>query len=236
MFRALLASVCVFSLAGCRATVVVDIETDDDGAGAVVASVDLDAEALGILGGADTVVHGDLDGSRWTVEETPLDGGGHRWVARRPFTDEEDLRAALVELAGPDTFGDVVSVVDHGFARTDSELSVEATITGDPAQFSDAALTETLGGLSVGYTPEELEFIGAAQPGSATLTLRVRAPGGAPDEVTFDPASGEPRTARATSIGTGRDIRALVVLGAGLALLVAAVLLGLTAALGRRRT
>lgn len=227
---------CSVWLLGCRATLTVDIETHDDGAGEVVASVDLDAEALRIIGGEATVVTDDLEGTRWTIEESSLDGGGHRWVARRSFSDADDLRAALGELAGPGVFGDVTSEVDHSFARTDSEVSVQATVTGDPAQFSDEALTDTLGGLAVGYTPEELEFIGAAQPGSAEMTLRVRAPGAAPDEVTFDLTSREPQTARATSVGTDRDLRALAAGAVGVVLLFIGSVLTVVVLVSRRRT
>lgn len=218
----------VLSLAGCRTAVDVSIESDDTAGGEIAVAVELDAEAVEVLGGPSVLELDDLNGTSWVVGELgPTDDGGYRVEALRTFTDERDLQAGFDELAGPGVFGDVVSVVDNGFARTDAELSVDASVTGDLAQFSDDALTETLDGLPLGYTAEELAFIGAGEPDSATMTLRVEAPGGEPDEAMFELDSGEAQSVTLTSTGSDRDDVALL-LGAGGAVLavLGVVLLG----------
>lgn len=232
-------ALCAFAsmVLGCRSTVDVSIESDDTGGGSVTVTVELDSEAVDLLGGVDVLQYDDLEGTSWVVsdpEETSE--GGYRITAERGFVDAGDLQAALEELAGPGVFSDVVSVVEHGFARTDAELSLDASVSGDPAQFSDEALTETLGGLPLGYTPEELAFIGATEPGAATMTIRVKAPGGEPDEVTLDLVSGKPQTATAASSGRHRNGGVLVLGGAGVLLASIGLLLLLTGLLRRWRT
>ncbi|MCZ7627881.1 MAG: hypothetical protein M5U19_01730 [Microthrixaceae bacterium] len=156
MLRVRVVALCLgmLSAVGCRTTVQVSIESDETAGGEIEVAVELDAEALEALGGSEAIETDDLDGTTWVMGRAgPTDGGGFRLEARRAFVGAQDLQAGLDELTGPGVFSDVVSVADHGFARTDSELSVAASVTGDLTQFSDGALTETLGGLPLGYTP-----------------------------------------------------------------------------------
>lgn len=237
MVRAVVLCLGVLSAVGCRTTVQVSIDSDDTAGGEIGVVVELDAEAVEALGGPGVIETDDLDGTTWIVGRTgSTHDGGYRLEARRAFVDAQDLQAGLDELTGPGVFSDVVSVVDHGFASTDSELSVAASVTGDPAQFSDEALTSTLGGLPLGYTPEELAFIGATDPGAATMTLRVQAPGGEPDDVTLDLSSGEAQSASVTSTGGDRDVGVLLLAAVGAVLTVlGSVLLGVALIRRRRR-
>ena len=233
--RVFLCCVAVLLLVGCRTTVEVDIRSDATAGGEIHVVVRLDAEAVEALGGSDVIKVDDLVRTNWVVSAGPTGDGGYRLEAHRTFVDARDLQAGLDELTGPGVFSDVSSVVEHGFARTDSELSVAASFTGDLAQFSDDALTETLGGLPLGYTPEELADIGATEPGAATLRLRVQAPGGKPDEATLELSSGEPQSVSVTSTGSERD-DAVVLLGAGgAALVLVGVVLSAVVLVRRRR-
>lgn len=226
----------VLSLTGCRTVVDVSIESDDTAGGRIGIAVELDAEAVEVLGGPDALELDDLEGTGWILSGSgPTEDGGFWVEAQRAFTDARDLQVGLDELAGPDIFDDVVSVVDNGFASTSAELSVGVSVTGDLEQFSDDALTDTLGGLPLGYTSEELAFIGAGEPGAATMTLRVEVPGGDPDEVTLELNSGEAQSATVTSTGGDRDEVALLMgIGGSVLAVLGMVLLGVV--MKRRRS
>lgn len=224
-------------LAACRTTVEVDVAQDDSGGGTVTAAVELDREALEAAGGAEVLRLDDLEGTSWRVDEgAGATDGGWRVEATRPFTDAADLQAALDELAGPGTFTDVTSEVSRSFAMTEHDLSMEVAVTGELAQFSDEALTETLGGLPVGYTPDELALLGADQPGAATMVVTVSVPGGEPDRVEFDLASGDPQEGVLSSSSEERDSSVYVLAALGALAVVAGLALGSFAIVRRRRS
>lgn len=222
-------------LVACRTTVEVRVEQDDSGGGTVVAAVELDREALEAVGGAEVIRLDDLSGTSWQVAEgAPAADGGWRIEASRGFTDAADLQAALDELTGPGTFSDVTSEVSRGFAVTEHELSMAVAVTGDFAQFSDEALTETLGGLPVGYTPDELALLGADQPGAATMVVTVSVPGGEADRAEFDLGSGVAQQDTIGSSSEDRDRSVYVLAALGAVCVVAGLVLG-AVALARRR-
>lgn len=226
----------VVALCGaCRTLVEVEVIQQATGGGTVRVQVDLDAGAAEAVGGAEAFVVDDLQGTRWSVAEpTEAGDGGLQLVATAGFSGAAELQEVLDELAGAGVFSGVVSTVRHEFARSEAELSVDVSVTGELSQFSDDALTEVLGGLPLGYTAEELAFMGAEEPGAADMTVRVEAVGGDPDEVTLGLNSGEPRKATVASANSDRDDGVLLLGGLGvLATLIGMVVL--VVALVRRR-
>lgn len=225
----------LLSLVSCRTTVDVSIAQEATGGGTVRVQVDLDAEAVEAVGGAEVFATDDLGGTRWSISEPEsAEDGSLQLLATTGFSDAAELQVVLDEIAGAGMFSGVVSTVDHQFARTEAELSVDVSVTGELSQFSDDALTEVLGGLPLGYTPEELAFIGAEEPGAADMTVRVEAVDGQTDEVTLALNSGEPQTATVRSTGSSRDDGVLLLGGVGI-LLAFFGMVALVVALVRRR-
>ena len=91
----------------------------------------------------------------------------------------------------------------------------------------DAALTELLGGLPLGYTPEELAFMGADRPDAATMVVEVSVPGGEVDSAELTLTSGEEQSASLSSVGEDSGTTAWVLVGAAALLALGAVVLGL---------
>lgn len=233
---AIASAVLVVVSAACRAEVRVAIVQDDAGGGSVTVDVHLDAEALEALGGADEVITDDLTGGGWSVDD-PLgtDDGGVRFRATRAFVDATELQRLLDQVAGEGVFEVVSAGVDSGYARTEHVLVVEVATTGDPAQFSDGELTELLGGLPLGYTPDELAAAAVTEAGAATMTVGVQVPGGVRDEAVFDLTGGEPRTATVSSEGTQYETAVIITASAGIASFLAAVVLAVLVLVRTRR-
>ena len=159
------------------------IAVDDDGAGVVRVTVALDAEAAKQLGDPANVALDDLRTAGWTLQDPKaLDDGGLTFVGSRPFGSPDELAAVLDEVGGADgAFRDTGLDVTDGFASTSYSFRTGLELTGDPAQFGDQDLTQVLGGLPLGRTPEELAALGADAAGAATLSVSVDLPGDDPD-------------------------------------------------------
>lgn len=217
--------------AGCRTVVTVDVRGLEDGSGTVTVTAELDAEAATALGGADRLLLDDLAEAGWEVAEPVTEGdGGLRFEATRGFRDSEELAAVLDEVGttadGTAVFSGTGYEVTDQFGRTVYEMTTEVSVTGDPAQFGDAALTAVLGGVPLGWTPEELAAAGAAEPGAGQLVVNLEVPGEGADTASLDLTgahAGEERL-DATSTILEPMVWALVALGA-VALLAGAVVL-----------
>jgi hypothetical protein len=223
-------------LVGCRTTVDVAVVADDTGGGTVTATLVLDKEALEVLGGEDTLVFDDLKDTAWGIPSgRATDDGGYSLVAERAFTDAADLQDALDELVGEGVFTNTRSSVTHGFASSDAELSTDVSVTGDPAQFSDDALTKVLGGLPIGYTPEELLLVSGGKPLEATMKVSVDVPGGDPAQQSFDLTSGEAQSRTISSLGAQRDTGVVILGAAGLFVVLAGLVTLVIALVTRNR-
>ncbi|MFV0316502.1 MAG: hypothetical protein ACK5O2_06005 [Microthrixaceae bacterium] len=222
-------------IGGCRTTVGVEITQDDTGGGTLTATLTVDPDALEALGGPEVVLLDDLSGTAWQVSErSTSDEGGLLIQATRDFTDADTLQTALDELA-PGVFSNVRSDVRSSFATTEHNLSLDVAVSGDLAQFSDDALTETLGGNPVGYTPDELKLLGADQPGVATMEVVVSVPGGEPDDARFDLATGGAQNASLSSTSEDRDSAVITLAIVGAALVGIGLLAGLVFLVWRPR-
>ncbi len=239
--RVVLAAVAVavvtLVLAGCRTTVEVAIVADDSGGGTITATVVLDKEAFEVLGGQDVFVFDDLHDTAWGIPTgSSTDDGGYSLVAERTFTDAADLQDGLDELAGKGVFTNTKASVTHGFASSDAELSTDVSVTGSPAQFSDEALTEVLGGLSLGYTPEELSLVSGGKPLEATMKVSVDVPAGEPAQESFDLTSGEAQSQTVSSQGTRRDSGVIVLGSVGILVVLAGLAMLVVALVARNRS
>jgi hypothetical protein len=187
MQRLLLVTLALTSVAmGCRTTATVEVDVREDGSGRVAVTVVVDGEAARALGGPGAIALDDLRATGWDVvgpEATP--DGGLRVGVHQDAASPEDLQRLLIEVGGVDgVFRDVEVAVADGFASTGYRFRTRVEVTGELTQFSDPQLAASLGGVAVGWTPEELEAAGATEPDAGELILRVRLPGGA------DPAPG----------------------------------------------
>lgn len=178
---ALLLVLVALVLVGCRTTARVDVAVRPDGSGTVTVTATLDAEAARALGDPSLVSLADLRTAGWSVSGPDDAGGGLRWVVRRRFDSPAGLRLALDEVGGPDgVFRGTRLAVSDGFGSTSYDFRTRLRLTGELSQLSDPALAEALGGVALGWTPEELAAAGASAPGAAQLVVSVDLPGGAP--------------------------------------------------------
>jgi hypothetical protein len=234
----LLAAALAVVAAACRTEVDVQVQVQPDGSGRVVVTVDLDAEAAAQLGDPAGLSFEDMTSAGWEVEAPAARDGGLRIVAVRPFASPEALATVLDEIGGVDgVFSDTSLELADGFASSSVSFRTDLALSGDPAQLSDEQLTQVLGGLPLGRTPEELAALGADSPDAATLTVRVSLPGGVDDsngEVEDGTASwsapmtgGTATDEQLTATAEERRTSTLVLGGAGAALVVAAIVVAI---------
>lgn len=233
--RALLGLLALLALTGCRTDVDVDVDVDEDGSGTVTVTAVLDPQAADAVGGAEGLALDDVRQAGWALEGPEAAEDGSLTVsASRDFEDAAGLEAALTEVAGPGVVGDVELEVEEGFGRTDRAAGYSVSFSGDPAQFGDDDLTGVLGGLPLGRTPEELALEGISQPGAGVVTISVVVPGGEADTATLDATAGQPQQASVSSESVEYRPLPFVLAGAGLLLVVGALVLGVVAAVRRR--
>ncbi|MEZ5237823.1 MAG: hypothetical protein R2716_02310 [Microthrixaceae bacterium] len=232
----LLAPVLVVA-AGCRGHVVVEVAGDGTTSGTVTVVVELDREVMDALGGVDSIVLEDVRASSWELSE-PADDDAGSFVLRaeHDYSGAGDLQAVLDSLAGPGVFTVGEVAAEDGFARHSSQLALDVAVTGSLEQFSDAALGELLGGLPLGYTPEELAFIGADRPGAASMEVEVSVPGGEADTAELDLTGGAAASASLSSTGEDTDAVALVLSAAGATLVLAGLAVAVAWLSQRRRS
>jgi hypothetical protein len=242
---ALVALLLAVVAAACRTDVDVHVQVEPDGSGRVTVTVDLDAEAAAQLGDPAGLSFEDMTSAGWEVEAPAARDGGLRIVAVRPFATPEQLAGVLDEVGGADgVFSGTSLVLGDGFATSSTSFRTDLSLSGDPAQLSDEQLTQVLGGLPLGRTPEELAALGADRPDAATLTVRVSLPGGV-DTTNGDIDDGDATWSAPMTGGTATDesltasaderrTSTLVLAGAGAALVVAAIAVAVVG-LTRRR-
>lgn len=175
--------VLVVLASACRVEADVRIEVDEDGSGTVTVTVILDEAAAAMAGDVSRIRTQDLLDAGWQVEE-PRDNaaGSVALQAFREVSSPEQLAAVLDEVGGIEgIFHDVELAIEQEFGGARYGFSARVELTGDPAQFSDPAVAESLGGLPLGRTPEELSAAGADDPEAFTLGVEVALPGGRPN-------------------------------------------------------
>ncbi len=236
----------------CRVDADVLVDVAPDGSGTVTVSVILDAEAAAKLGDPGTAIKtGDLSAAGWKVSKPTVDKGSKELTlsAVREFSSPRQLAAVLTEIGGgtpekPGVFSGVKLEISDGFASTEYRFRTKVALSGSLEQFSDPALTEALGGLALGRTPEELAAEGASKE-SLHLTFTVELPGDAPESNgakvgrttrwTLEPASGTPTDVDASATATESQTTVPLLIAAGALLVVAAAGMAGAALLRARR-
>ncbi len=235
-------------LSACRVRTEVAIAVEEDGSGTVTVTARLDEDAAGRLGDPATALRtDDLAAAGWQVEEPATgDDGSLTLRAVRPFGSPDQLATVLDEVGGVDgVFRDAELSIEDGFASTSYGFSSSVELAGDLAQFGDAFLTSSLGGLALARTPEELAAEGADDPATATLDVVVSMPGGAPEtngEVRDDAAvwefpltGGEATSTTLTSTSTVDDSGTRTTILVGVVLVLAAAGLAVVGLVLRHR-
>ncbi len=172
-----LALVVLLFVAGCKVSGEVTIEVDDDGSGTVTVAVSLDDEAQARVGDLATELKlDDLTQSGWTI--TPPRHTNGEWVVSgsKPFGSPEGLQQVLDEVGGADgVFRGWTIELESGFGSTEWTVRGQVVLSGTLDQFGDAELTQTLDGLALGRTPEELAAE-LGDGGTFPIELEVRMP------------------------------------------------------------
>lgn len=171
-------------LSACKVDGTVSVDVSPDGSGIVTVEVQVDSDAAKQIGDpAKAIRSADLSKAGWRVGKPVVDSksGAFTIGASRTFDSGDELGEILADI-GRGSDGPLVSgvslEVEDGFARTDYRFAARMKSTSGLADLSDPALTEALGGLPLGRTPEELTAAGVTSKGIGTLRLRVRLPGG----------------------------------------------------------
>ncbi|HJM27467.1 MAG TPA: hypothetical protein QGF11_05840, partial [Acidimicrobiales bacterium] len=168
----------------CRVDTTVSVRLGENGSGVVEVALVLDDEAVEAVGGLDHQVRlEDLEDAGWDVAgpERLVENGLTSVVATKGFEVPDRLPPILDEIAGPGVFTDMGLVRKRSFARTTWSLSGRVDLSGGLEAFSDPALSETLSGLPLGRTREELAelagCVGCDPADMFSLDLVVALPG-----------------------------------------------------------
>lgn len=238
--RRLLALVLLVVLAAsaCHTDVRVRLDVADDGSGTVTVAVGLDAEALSRIPDlADQLRVDDLAQAGWSVDGPAEGDDGRTWVvATKPFADPGGMAAVVAEVSGPDgPFRDFSATVDRSLARSSVDVRGTVDLSGGLAAFSDADVTQRLGGLPFG---QDLAALLGDTPldQAVSVSMAVGLPGGVdavdatrqePGAAVWDVPVGGPPVAVAASSSDVRTatvvwLAVAAVAGLGVVLLLAA--------------
>lgn len=230
---------------GCRTDVDVAVAVRDGGSGTVTVTVDLDAAAAKALGDPHDLALDDLSAAGWRLRGPTARRGGLRVVAVRAFASPLQLAAVLDEVGGRNgVFRGTTLRLEDGFAASSTTFRTRVHLEGDLSELSDPQLTAVLGGLPLGRTPEELAAAGVGSSATGRLTVRVGLPGGVDaTNGTLShgvarwsaPIAGSKATDEVlTASSNDRRLGTLVVTVGGLALVVVAAVVAVTALRSRR--
>jgi hypothetical protein len=169
----------VVATTSCRAAVDVAIGVAEGGSGEVAVTASFDDEAKAQLGGdlAGALHAHDLETSGWVVGTPRHAGNTWRVTATKPFASAAGLQTVLEEVGGRNgVFRDwKLTNTASTFGRQTWTIKGRVVLTGSLDQFGDAALTQALGGLPLGRTPDQLrQELGAN--GSIPFTVKVALP------------------------------------------------------------
>lgn len=187
--RILLALMTALLCSACRADLLLDITSFDDGSGEVVVQLDVDADAVAAVPElADGARLDDIEAGGWTLEREDL-GGGARYRATKPFGSAAALGGVVSEIDGGIVFSDAELDVTQGDDRVEYQLRVGVDPDVDPAELSDAELTGLLAGDPLGGRADELAAadvrvtVRASTPGSSNPVEQSVVIGDRPTEI-----------------------------------------------------
>ncbi|MEE2768398.1 MAG: HAD-IA family hydrolase [Actinomycetota bacterium] len=157
----------VLAVSACRAESMVTIEVARDGSGIVAAEVYLDPEATAAVGDLDEQLrYEDLVDAGWSVDSpVRTEDGGTRVTAAKGFEVPGRLGSVLGEILGPTVFEQVELVRRRSFATTVWQIAGTIDVSRGLELFSDPGLRETLSGLPLGRTEDEIaSLVGCDTP------------------------------------------------------------------------
>jgi len=218
-------------LAACQARATVAVDVQPDGAGTVTVTVALDKEATTRVGDPKAALStADLAAAGWKVAPPVTRAGQVTFRVVRPYGSPAELATVLDEVGGKGgVFRNTQLRVGNSFASTTYDFRTTVRLTGSLDQLSDPQVAAALGNLPLGRTVEELVAEGATAKGAATLTLDVELPGADPVTWTRSASGGRPSTLVAQTSSRVWTWWPLVLAGAGLALVVAGIVVAVRA-------
>jgi hypothetical protein len=180
----LLAGFVALVLTSCRVDGRVELTMVEDGSGVVEVTVTLDQEAAAQVPDLENDLRvDDLEATGWDITgPTETEDGGLEMVASRDFATPRQAQQILRQVGGRGGILRELSIQrDHSFGQTEWSFAGVLDLSEGLAAFSDADLTEVLGGEPVGRDPAQLEEeFGAPVSELFTMTVEARLPGDEP--------------------------------------------------------
>ena len=157
----------VLVVSACRVESTVTIEVVRDGSGIVAAEVYLDPKATAAVGELDEQLrYEDLVDAGWSVDRPfRTEDGGTRLTVAKGFESPDRLGSVLGEIFGPTVFDQVELVRRRSFATTVWQIAGTIDVSRGLELFTDPGLRETLSGLPLGRTEDEIaSLVGCDTP------------------------------------------------------------------------
>lgn len=220
-------------VSACDVVVDTRIQVAPNGTGVVTVGVGFDDEALARVPDLESRLRlDDLQRAGWVVEPLTPEADGHTWLrASKHFSSLTQAEDVLAEVAGDDgPFSDLTVTRANGFGSTTYRFAATADFSEGLDAFSDAEVTELLGGVPLGGQLERIEAE-TGRPAAQQVAFRftVDLPG-APEEVLeVSPTASGPQTVRAS----GEVRRSGPIVLAGIGIVLALVSVGLLVFSGR---
>jgi FMN phosphatase YigB (HAD superfamily) len=182
-------------LSACQVDLGVNIDVEENGAGTVTASVELDDEALSRLGDLDGALRlEDLAATGWTVTPPRLsdpaadpddaDAAAYSIEVAKRFERPEDLQRVLDELTGAGSAFKNFQIVQTATRdETTMTLTGQGDLTRGVDTFTDAQLSGLLDAPPLGIEIATLEEQIGPLSEAVTMTVTARLPGGTQDTV-----------------------------------------------------
>ena len=174
----------VLVLSACQVGSTVSVEVAGDGSGVVGVEVLLDAEATVAVGNLERQLrYDDLVEAGWSVDRpVRTEDGGTLVTAAKSFEVPNQLGPLLDEILGPTVFNQVELVRRRSFATTVWQIAGTIDVSSGLELFTDPELRETLSGLPLGRTEDEIaSLVGCETPcdpaEAFTMELVVALPG-----------------------------------------------------------
>ena len=228
--------VLVLGLAACQVDIEVGIGFNEDGSGLVTVDVALDEQAVALAPDiASTLLTEDIENpaSGWSYNDPRIDEEGRTsFSASKPFGSPQQLESVLAEIFGSEeVFRDFTFERATSFAQTDYRVTGVVDLSGGLDLFTNAELTERLGGEPFGEPIPDP----AAALARVSVRLVLDLPVGAEQEETLALGQGAVSVEMTAQEESGTAVTLRWVAWAAFALLALSVLIAVAGYLLERR-